>query len=81
MIHSIHAVINRHGNLVRTGIARPETVARHLSQVGDLAGYEVRYWLNNQPYRVTGATFLVRYEAGQLPCQQPLKEKHTCQNV
>ena len=74
MIHSIHAVINHHGKLVRTGVAHPEAVARYLSQVGDLAGYEVRYWLNNQPYRVTGATFLVRYGAGQLPGPQPLKE-------
>jgi len=77
MIHSIHAVINHHGNLVRTGIARPATVARHLRQVGDLAGYEVRYWLNNQPYRITGATFLVRYEAGQIPDPQPFKEVST----
>lgn len=68
MIHSLHALITRHGNIVRSRIARPATVARYLAQVYSLADYQVVYWLHARPHRVTGEGFLALYEAGRIPC-------------
>ena len=74
MIHSIDALICRNGNVVRSGIARPETVARYLAQVGNLADYQVVYWLRSRPHWVTGDGFLALYEAGHIPRPRLLKE-------
>jgi len=70
MLHSLHATIVCQGNVVRSRLARPETVARYLSQVSPLADYQVVYWLQSQPHRVTGEGFLTLYEAG---CFQHVK--------
>ena len=75
MIHSLNALILRRGNVARSGIARPATVARYLAQVSPLADYHVTYWLHSQPHRVTGEGFLALYEAGRIPTPPPLKER------
>jgi len=64
MLRSLHALILRQGNVVRSQIARPETVARYLAHVSPLADYHVAYWLQSQPHRVTGEGFLTLYGAG-----------------
>jgi hypothetical protein len=74
MIYSLHAVILRNGNVVRSGIARPETVARYLSTAGNLADYQVWFWWQSQPHRMTAEGFLALYEAGRLPAPRPLRE-------
>ncbi len=66
MIHSIHALVIRNGNLVRPAMAHPETVARYLTQVRDIAEYQVSYRLHGRPHRVTGDGFLALYEAGRI---------------
>ena len=66
MLHSIDALISQNGNLVRSGIARPATVARYLAQVQHLVDSQVAYWFNRQTHRVTGDGFLALYEAGHL---------------
>ena len=66
MLHSIDALIVRNGNVVRSGIARPATVARYLAQVQQLADYQVAYWFNRQAHHVTGDGFLALYGAGYL---------------
>jgi hypothetical protein len=76
MIHSIDALISRNGNVVRSGIARPATVARYLAQAHPLADYEVMYWLHRRPHCVTGEGFLALYEAGRIPNPKPLKESN-----
>jgi hypothetical protein len=72
MIRSLDALIDRNGNVVRSGIARPETVARYLTQVTNLADYQVVYWLDQRPHRVSGDGFLALYAAGRIPSPQPL---------
>ena len=67
MIRSIDALVSRNGNVVRFGITRPETVARYLAQVKNLADYQVRYWLDSRPHRVTGDGFLALYQTGHIP--------------
>jgi len=74
MIYSLHAVILRKGNVVRSGIARPETVTRYLSTVGNLADYQVWYRWRSQPHRMTAEGFLAFYEAGRIPTPRPLSE-------
>ena len=73
MIRSIDALVSRNGNVVRSGIARPETVARYLARVQHLADYQVRYWQHGLVRRVTGEVFLALYEAGHIPSPQPCK--------
>lgn len=77
MIRSIDALISRNGNVVRSRITRPETVARYLGRVGNLADYQVVYWLKSRPRRVTGEGFLALYEAGHIPSPQPRKERES----
>jgi hypothetical protein len=72
MIHSIDALMSRHGNVVRSRMARPVTVARYLAQVKNRADYQVVCWLQSRPHRVTGDGFLALYEAGHIPSPQPL---------
>jgi hypothetical protein len=74
MIYSLHALIVRRGNLVRSDIARPDTIARYLATVSPLADYQVFYWLDHQSHRVTGEGFLALYEAGRIPQRPTLKE-------
>jgi hypothetical protein len=75
MIRSITALVSWNGNVVRSGIARPETVARYLARVQHLADYQVVYWLKSRPHWVTGDGFLALYEAGHIPSPHPLKER------
>lgn len=74
MIYSLHAAILRNGNVVRSDIARPETAARHLSTVGNLADYQVWFWWRREPHRMTAEGFLALYDAGQIPTPKPLRE-------
>lgn len=73
MIYSLRALITRRGNVVRSGIARPATVARYLAQVSPLADYQVTYWYRAQAHRVTAEGFLALYEAGRIPQPHTLK--------
>jgi hypothetical protein len=66
MIQSLHAMITREGNVVRSGIARPATVARYLAQASPLADYQVTYWYGRQTHRVTAEGFLALYETGRI---------------
>jgi hypothetical protein len=77
MIHSLRAMVVYRGNTVRSRIARPETVVRYLTQVSNLADYQVWYTLGGCPYRVTGEGFLALYEAGRLPTPPTLKQETT----
>jgi hypothetical protein len=74
MIYSLQAAILRNGNVVRSDIARPETVARYLSMAGNLADYQVWFWWQGQSHRMTGEGFLALYEAGRIPRPRPYKE-------
>jgi hypothetical protein len=69
MIYSIRAMVLYKGNVMRSGIARIETVIRHLMQQLNLTGYEVRYWLHGQPYRATGEAFLSQFSPGPVECE------------
>ena len=75
VIRSIDALVSHNGNVVRSGMARPETVARYLARVQHLADYQVVYWRKSRPHRVTGDGFLALYEAGHIPSPQPCKER------
>jgi hypothetical protein len=77
VIYSLHALILRNGNVVRSGIARPETVTRYLLTVGNLADYQVWYRWRSQPRRMTAEGFLALYEAGRIPRPRPLREMET----
>ena len=72
MIRSIDALVLKNGNVVRRGLASPATVARYLARVSPLADYEVRFWRDGVPHRVTGEGFLTLYEAGHLPRPHPM---------
>ena len=73
MIYGLRALITRRGNVVRSDIARPETVARYLARVESLADYQVPYWLQGQARRVTAEGFLTLYAAGRIPQPTTLK--------
>ena len=59
MLDSWDAVIACRGNVVRIGIARPETVVRYLTRVTPLADYAVQYYRDGW-HRVTAEDFLMR---------------------
>jgi hypothetical protein len=61
MIHSIGAIIILRGNVVRSGLARPETVLRYLARLRDVTHYEVRYWQNGLPQRMSAIAFQARF--------------------
>jgi hypothetical protein len=73
VISSIDSLIARHGNVVRSGIARPATIARYLAEVDDVEGYRVTYWRDGMPQRMTAEEFLTLYQAGRIP--EPLTRK------
>jgi hypothetical protein len=75
MIRSLDALITRCGNVVRSHIARPATVARYLAQVSPLSDYQVVYWLQARPHCVTGEGFLALYEVGRIPPPRPMKDR------
>jgi hypothetical protein len=66
MINSLGALITRNGNMLRANIARAATVARHLLQLRDGAEYQVVYWQDGMPQRVTAEEFLTRYRSGMI---------------
>ena len=70
MLQSLHALITRQGNVVRSQIARPETVARYLAHVSPLRDYHVAYRHHGQSHRVTGEGFLTRFAAGDFLAQK-----------
>ena len=74
MIRSLQALIVCRGNVVRSEIARPATVARYLATVHPLADYQVWYWYQGTPRRVTAEGFLALYEAGHIRQPPTLKE-------
>jgi hypothetical protein len=78
MIYGLRALILWRGNVVRSDIARPSTVARYLTQVSPLADYEVRYYYRQQPHRVTAEGFLALYETGRIMEPQTMKEAEAC---
>lgn len=67
MIESLHALIIRNGNLVRSEVARPETVVRYLTTVKNLADYQVWYVWRGRPHRLTAEGFLALYAVGRIP--------------
>lgn len=75
MIYGLRALITHRGNTVRSGIARPSTVARYLAQVSPLADYQVTYYYERHPHRVTAEGFLALYEAGRILEPLPLKDR------
>jgi hypothetical protein len=77
MIRSLDASIVKCGNVVRSGIARPATVARYLETVTSLADYQVSYWYRNQPHQVTAEGFLTLYAVGRLPQPPTMREDPT----
>ena len=74
MIRSLRALIVCRGNVVRSGIARPATIARSLATVRPLADYQVWYWYQGTSHRVTAEGFLALYEAGLILEPPTLKE-------
>jgi hypothetical protein len=76
MIGNIRALILHNGNLVRTA-TRPETGARDLAQVRQLADYQVVYWIANRARCVTGEGFFALYEAGRILSSKPVRERRS----
>ena len=48
MIYGLRALITRRGNVVRSDIARPETVARYLARAGVIAPFPPSYATNGR---------------------------------
>jgi hypothetical protein len=71
MIHSLRALITRNGTVVRSGLAHAAPVVRYLHQVRHMAEYQVHYWHDGEPHRVTAEGFLTLYEVGTFsrPCR------------
>ena len=74
MINRLGGLITRNGNIVRSGMARPATIARYLAAVDDVAAYHVTYWRHGRPHRVTAEGFLTLYQAGRIPAPLTLKQ-------
>lgn len=63
MVGSLHAWIAVHGQVVRWGMAKPETVATHLGTLDSLEGVLVCYRQYGKPQLLSAQEFLRRYEA------------------
>ena len=65
MVGSIRATIVYRGNLVRSRIARRESVMHYLARIPSsrsLADHEVVYWSNGIPTREPATVFIEKYQ-------------------